>query len=465
MAAAIADSPQQPPHLHPPTSTSSSGDKIVLGKYQLGRVLGRGTFAKVYHARSIKDNKSVAIKVIDKLKTDPSIYPRIVGEVAAMRRLDHPNVLKIHEVMASKTRIYLVMELAKGGDLFGKLSRRADHRFPEPLARRYFQQLVSALGYCHRNGVAHRDVKPQNILLDDEGMIKVCDFGLSAVAESPKKSDHLLQTACGTPAFAAPEIVGRARAGYDGCKADAWSCGVILFVLLTGYLPFDDSNLVAMYRKMHKREFRFPAWVSKPARGLITRLLDPNPETRLSIEEVMKDGWFKNQGLVYPRSVSLGDMASLEEKKNKKAEGVVENKTSMNAFEIISMSSGLNLSGMFEMADGKGRREKRFTSRETKAVVVEKVVEVGVALGYEVEKRDNGSGSSLGSGSGLSNTCVWLGKGGFVLSVAVAEVAAELVVVEVKVVDGGGLGWEEEERHWGELKDGLGDIVMSWHNE
>ncbi|KAK9741496.1 hypothetical protein RND81_03G110300 [Saponaria officinalis] len=461
MAAAIADPPQQPPHLHPPSTNTA--DKIVLGKYILGRVLGRGTFAKVYLARSLKDNKSVAIKVIDKLKTDPAIYPRIVGEVAAMRRLDHPNVLKIHEVMASKSKIYLVMELAKGGDLFGKLSRRADHRFPEPLARRYFQQLVSALGYCHRNGVAHRDVKPQNILLDDEGMIKVCDFGLSAVAESPKKSEHLLRTACGTPAFAAPEIVGRSRVGYDGCKADAWSCGVILFVLLTGYLPFDDANLVIMYRKMHKKEFRFPTWVSKPARGLITRLLDPNPNTRLSIEEITKDGWFKNQGLVYPRSVSLGDMASLEEKKHKKNDTNSEEKSSMNAFEIITMSSGLNLSGMFEMVDGKVRREKRFTSRESKAVVVEKVVEVGVKLGYEVEKRENGSGSGLGSGFGLSS--VWLGKGGFVLSVAVAEVAAEVVVVEVKVVDGGGLGWEEEERHWAELKDGLGDIALSWHNE
>ncbi|KNA24237.1 hypothetical protein SOVF_017850 [Spinacia oleracea] len=463
MAAAVAE--------QPPSSSSSppsTAIKTILGRYQSGKLLGKGSFAKVYHARSLTTNQSVAIKVIDKAKTHPSMEPRIVGEVAAMRRLNHPNILKIHEVLASKSKIYLVMELAKGGDLFGKLSRRADHKFPEPLARKYFHQLVSALQYCHQNGVAHRDVKPQNLLLDEEGNIKVSDFGLSAVAETTvaSKDKLMLQTSCGTPAFAAPEIVGRTRNGYDGSKADAWSCGVILFVMLTGYLPFDDANLVMMYRKMHRREFRFPSWVSKPARGLISRLLDPNPNNRLSIDDIPNDSWFKNNGMMYSRSVSLGDMASLEEKKYKKlllmdrcntmSEDIDRarcNQSSMNAFEIISMSSGLNLSGMFDQDYSDGRREKRFTSRESKAVVVEKVVGVGERLGYEVEKREKCCG----------NFCVWLGKGRFVLSVTVSEVASELVVVEMKVVDSGGVGWDQEEVYWEQLKSGLGDIIASWN--
>uniref|UniRef100_A0A803LZ90 non-specific serine/threonine protein kinase n=1 Tax=Chenopodium quinoa TaxID=63459 RepID=A0A803LZ90_CHEQI len=373
MAAAVAEPPSS--SSSPPSSTAA---KTILGRYQSGKLLGKGSFAKVYHARSLTTNQSVAIKVIDKSKTHPSMEPRIVGEVAAMRRLNHPNILKIHEVLASKSKIYLVMELAKGGDLFGKLSRRADHRFPEPLARKYFHQLVSALHYCHQNGVAHRDVKPQNLLLDEEGNIKVSDFGLSAVAESAvavSKEKMMLQTSCGTPAFAAPEIVGRTRNGYDGSKADAWSCGVILFVMITGYLPFDDGNLVIMYRKMHRKEYRFPSWVSKPARGLISRLLDPIPKSRLSIDDIPNDSWFKNHGMLYPRSVSLGDMASLEEKKYKKmlllekcntmsdSAGNNGDRTrcgeSMNAFEIITMSSGLNLSGMFDQDYSEGRREKR----------------------------------------------------------------------------------------------------------
>ncbi|XP_074301308.1 CBL-interacting serine/threonine-protein kinase 4-like [Silene latifolia] len=453
MAAAAASAADDATAIQPPPPPPDpTSPKTVLGRYQLGRVLGRGSFAKVYYARSLSDHKSVAIKVIDKLKTNPSIHPKIIGEVAAMRRLDHPNILRIHEVMATKHKIYLVMELAKGGDLFAKLTRRPDHRFPEPLARRYFHQLVSALNYCHRNGVAHRDVKPQNLLLDDQANIKIADFGLSAIVQTPlNDSVHLLKTACGTPAFAAPEIVG--RAGYDGSKADVWSCGVILFVLLSGYLPFDDGNLVVMYRRMCKKEYRFPSWVSKSARGLITRLLDPNPNTRLSIEGIMEDSWLKNQGMVYPRSVSLGDMASLEENKTS---SMASTSTSMNAFEIISMSSGLDLSGFFGSGGDyfKGKREKRFTSRESKGVVVDKVAETGLKLGYEVERRgEKGFGS------------VWLGKGRLVLSVAVIEVADEVVLVEVRVVDGGGVGWDQEELHWGELKIGLADIVVSWHDE
>lgn len=193
-----------------------------------------------------------------------------------MRRLqNHPNVLKIQEVMATKTKIYLVMEYAAGGELFGKLRRG---RLTESAARRYFQQLVSALHFCHQNGVAHRDVKPQNLLLDRDGNLKVSDFGLSALPEQIKNG--MLHTACGTPAYTAPEVV--ARRGYDGAVADAWSCGVILFVLLAGYLPFDDSNLLAMYKKVNRRDYQFPSFVSKPARSLIYQLLDPNPKTSSS---------------------------------------------------------------------------------------------------------------------------------------------------------------------------------------
>ncbi|GAB4843295.1 CBL-interacting serine/threonine-protein kinase 7 [Ancistrocladus abbreviatus] len=425
--------PTTPTTVLNPTTTKTA--PTVLGKYQLCRLLGRGSFAKVYLGRSLSDETSVAIKVIDKAKIDAAMEPRIIQEVAAMRRLNHPNILRIYEVMATKARIYLVMELAKGGDLFEKLARRADHRFPEPCARRYFHQLVSALHYCHQNGVAHRDMKPQNILLDQEGNLKISDFGLSAVVDHEIRNGPILQTACGTPAFAAPEVVS--RRGYDGSKADAWSCGVILFVMLTGSLPFDDSNLVTMYRKMHRREFHFPNSISRQARALIYQLLDPNPKTRLSIEKIMSSSWVKGSQFV-PRSVSLGDLVSLNERK-------FERVSSMNAFDIISMSSGLDLSGLF---DGESKKERRFTTKESPVKVVEKVVEAGGKLGYEVERGKAGK--------------IWLGKGRLLMIVEVLEVGEGLLVVEVKVVDGGvGL----EDLHWAELKTELGDIVLSWQNE
>jgi serine/threonine protein kinase len=241
---------------------SNKKSKSLLGKYELGSLLGRGTFAKVYLARPVAGGEAVAVKVLDKAEVmgTAGMAPRVLREVTAMRRLRHPNVLHLHEVLATRAKIYLVMELARGGDLLSRLAALPRRRLPEHAARRVFVQLVAALSYCHARGVAHRDVKPQNVLLDGDGNLKVSDFGLSALPDS-LRDDCRLHTVCGTPAYAAPEVLR--RKAYDGAKADAWSCGVILFVLLAGHLPFDDSNIADMCRKAHRREFEFPEWVSQ----------------------------------------------------------------------------------------------------------------------------------------------------------------------------------------------------------
>lgn len=376
----------------------------------------------------------MAIKVIKKDKTlDSSMESRIVREVAAMRRLHHhPNVLKIHEVMATKSKIYLVMEYASGGELFAKVLRRG--RLSESVARRYFQQLVSALHFCHQNGVAHRDVKPQNLLLDKDGVLKVSDFGLSALPEQLKNG--LLHTACGTPAYTAPEVV--CRRGYDGAKADAWSCGVILYVLLAGYLPFDDSNLINMYKKIHKRDYQFPSWISKQAKSVIYQLLDPNPNTRMSIETLMSLSWFK-------KSMELkNEPETLIESVND-AKRIGE----LNAFDIISsLSSGLDLSGLFEVEK---KKEKRFTTKEKAERVVDRVREFGEKMGYRVE------GGKCGGVVGL-----WkLGR--VMLLAEILELAHEMLVVELKVV-GSHCGVEFDELHWEDLQVGLQDMALSWHN-
>ncbi|KAK9182708.1 hypothetical protein WN944_025854 [Citrus x changshan-huyou] len=440
--------PTAPPP--PPPPPPSKNIPTLLNRYQLGPLLGRGSFAKVHKAKSIVDGSIVAIKTIEKNNKflDAAMEDRIVREVSAMRRLqNHPNVLKIQEVMATKTKIYLVMEYAAGGELFGKLRRG---RLTESAARRYFQQLVSALHFCHQNGVAHRDVKPQNLLLDRDGNLKVSDFGLSALPEQIKNG--MLHTACGTPAYTAPEVV--ARRGYDGAVADAWSCGVILFVLLAGYLPFDDSNLLAMYKKVNRRDYQFPSFVSKPARSLIYQLLDPNPKTRMSIEKIMNISWFQKslqQRRKTGQESSLFELGVADNNKYILKEKIPD-MVSMNAFDIISLSSGLDLSGLFE---AKKRKEKRFTTKVKTERVVEKVKEVGERLGYVVEK---GKGDVVGLGK--------LGK--MVLLVEVLmEIAPETFVVGVKVVDNsvcGRVALEFDEGDWNELQAGLGDIVLSWHN-
>ncbi|KAD6453035.1 hypothetical protein E3N88_07740 [Mikania micrantha] len=408
-------------------TTSDDGGTIILNKYHLTSLLGRGSFAKVYHGRRLTDGSSVAIKVIGKPTTgDPFMEPRLLREVAAMRRLNHPNILRLHEVMATKTKIYLVMELAAGGELFTQLVRR--RKMKEATARFYFQQLVSALHFCHQNGVAHRDLKPQNLLLDEHGSLKVSDFGLSALPESLK--DGLLHTACGTPAFTAPEIL-RGR-GYDGAKADAWSCGIILFNLLAGHLPFDDGNLPEMYRKIHSREIVFPDWISKQARIIIRKLLDPKPEARMSIESLMDLSWFKKCLKLDPKSIELHEENESNSMKCK----------TMNAFDIISMSSGLNLSGIFE--ENGMKKERWFTSTTKVEEIKKRVVEGGERLGYLVKK--------------MKDQVVGLVKGRVVvLAKVVVVVVPELLMVEMTVVDGGD-GFSEVE--WAELKMVFQDLNL-----
>ncbi|KAK1418823.1 hypothetical protein QVD17_27970 [Tagetes erecta] len=411
--------------------TTSDGGTTILNKYHLTHLLGRGSFAKVYHGRSLTDNSSVAIKVIIKQSTgDPTLESRLIREVGAMRRLHHQNILKLHEVMATKTKIFLIMEFASGGELFTQLVRR--RRLKETTARFYFQQLVSALHFCHQNGVAHRDLKPQNLLLDEQGTLKISDFGLSALPESRK--DGLLHTACGTPAFTAPEIVR--GGGYDGAKADAWSCGIILFNLLSGYLPFDDGNLPVMYRKIYSREILFPDWITKQPRVVIRKLLDPNPKTRMSIMDVMSCPWFKKSLKPDPSRFNGFDPDPISELDH------VKYKKNMNAFDIISMSSGLNLSGIFEEKEAK-RSERRFTSAGTVAEVKKTVVEVGGRLGYLVKKMKD------------DDYDVGLVKGRVIVFVKVMEVVPELLLVEVTVVDSGGDGDGFSEVEWDELKVGF----------
>jgi serine/threonine protein kinase len=431
--------PPPPPPQPPPTAATTTTTTTLLGKYELGRLLGRGSFAKVYSAKSVVDQSTVAIKIIDKAKIlNAAMAPLILREVTAMRRLqDHPNILKIHEVMATKSKIYLVMELAAGGELFAKVLRRG--RLSESSARQYFHQLVNALNFCHQNGIAHRDVKPQNLLLDLNGNLKISDFGLSALPEQLK--NDLLHTACGTPSYTAPEVMS--RRAYNGAKADAWSCGVILFFLLAGCLPFefDPVNANLMYKKVRDSNY-VPSFISKPAKALIVKLLDLNPKTRISFEQIMEAKWFKKS--VLSRVESTDSFASSEN-----VETISEKPAlSMNAFDIISLSSSLDLSGLFEEVSRR-KELKRFTTAETTQRVVERVREVGGRLGYRVAR--------------VSGDFVGLVKGKKAVDFEVSEISKGLLLVEVRVVDceeGSGRGC-----FWEELRLGLEDIALLWQSE
>ncbi|TYJ41644.1 hypothetical protein E1A91_A03G036500v1 [Gossypium mustelinum] len=372
----------------------------LFGKYEIGRLLGCGAFAKVYHARNLRTGLSVAVKVINKKKLpNLTMMSNVKREISIMSRLNHPYIVKLYEVLATKTKIYVVMEFVKGGELFAKVAKG---RFTEDLSRKYFQQLISAVGYCHSRGIFHRDLKPENLLLDDNGNLKVSDFGLSAVTEQIRP-DGMLHTLCGTPAYVAPEILS--KKGYDGAKVDVWSCGVILFVMNAGYLPFNDPNLMAMYRKIYNGEFRCPKWMSSDMKRFISRLLDTNPVTRISLDEILKDPWFR-KGYKEPKFH--------EEQPKDDAQA---SSSKLNAFDLISFSSGLNLSGLLDESHDYG---ERFILRESPEKLVEKVEQLGKGERLKVKKKKQW-GVELEGKEGISG-----------VAIEVYQLTDELVVVETK---------------------------------
>ncbi|TKS68131.1 Maternal embryonic leucine zipper kinase [Collichthys lucidus] len=252
--------------------------------YEVYETIGSGGFAKVKLGRHLLTGQKVAIKIMNKKDLGDDL-PRVKLEIEAMKSLSHQHVCRLYHVIETSTQIFMVLEYCIGGELFDYII--AKDRLSEEETRVFFRQIVSALAYVHSQGYAHRDLKPENLLIDEDHNLKLIDFGLCA---KPKGGlGYELMTCCGSPAYAAPELIqGKA---YIGSEADVWSMGVLLFALLCGYLPFDDDNCMVLYRKIARGKYDNPRWLSPGSILLLNQMMQVDPKRRLTVRQLLDHPW------------------------------------------------------------------------------------------------------------------------------------------------------------------------------
>jgi len=271
----------------------------VPREYRMGKTLGTGTFGKVKLAQRA-DGALFALKCLNRHRIVLACQSGRLGkEIRLLKMLNHPNVIRLHEVLHTPTEILMVMEYVEGGDLLEVLNTRP--RFQESEVRHIFCQICSGVSFCHSLGVAHRDLKPENVLIgrraggaSNSYQIKVADFGLSTLM----KPDELLSTACGSPHYVAPEILHFDGGGrYDGKCSDVWSLGVILHVMLCYKLPFEAESTQLLYKKIRQGLPSLPSHLSVSASSLVRGMLEVDAAARLTLAQVGQQEWPQLQAI------------------------------------------------------------------------------------------------------------------------------------------------------------------------
>ena len=279
---------------------SSRGQSIparnkTISHYTVGKTIGTGTFSKVKLATHCLTKKQVAIKILEKEKIkDKKDIERIHREIRILKMIKHPNIVELLEVQETSSHLYLVMEHASGGELFDYIV--SNNRLPEKEACRLFQQITSGVEYLHNLNVVHRDLKPENLLLDEHKNIKIIDFGLSNTYDP----GQLLESACGSPCYAAPEMILGQK--YVCSKVDIWSCGIVLYAMICGYLPFEDPDTQKLYQKIVNGTYDLPKFLSPLSTDFIKKILNVHPRSRFDFSQMRGHEWF-NQVKTYNKVI------------------------------------------------------------------------------------------------------------------------------------------------------------------
>ncbi|KAH7718463.1 Protein kinase [Aphelenchoides avenae] len=298
VAVSNKNGPENAPKLFANANAATQHQVQYCGPYKLEKTLGKGQTGLVKTGTHCITGRKVAVKIVNKEKLNESVLQKVSQriceclptrllqverEIAIMKLIEHPHVLHLYDVYENKKYLYLLLEHVSGGELFDYLVRKG--RLMAKEARKFFRQIISALDFCHAHNICHRDLKPENLLLDERNNIKVADFGMASL----QVEGSMLETSCGSPHYACPEVIRGEK--YDGRKADVWSCGVILYALLVGALPFDDDNLRNLLEKVKKGVFHIPHFVPADCQNLLRSMIEVDPGKRISLQDVFRHPW------------------------------------------------------------------------------------------------------------------------------------------------------------------------------
>jgi len=287
-----------------------------IHQFIMGEKLGQGAFGKVRMATHVITGEKVAIKILEKDKIcQQEDKDRVEKEIKILKMIRHNNLIQVYQIIQTPKLIYIVMEYSKGKDLFNHIVN--NKRIKEDEACHYFQQIIEGVDFCHKMKICHRDLKPENLLLEDK-LLKLIDFGLSNTWGKSGK----LRTPCGSPSYAAPEMI-LGEDDYYGSRVDIWSCGVILYVMICGFLPFEDPNTDKLYKKIIEGKYALPSFVSEPCKDLIRKIMNTDQEKRYTLAEIKLHPWYKsiapkiNEGLLPNLIILPTDEEIMEEMKLK----------------------------------------------------------------------------------------------------------------------------------------------------
>ncbi|KAI0034446.1 kinase-like domain-containing protein, partial [Vararia minispora EC-137] len=284
-------------------------DPRIIGQWKVGRKIGQGAIGHVRIARHAKSGQYAAIKILSKSclqdseEADSLRITNIEREIVIMRLLNHPNIGLIYDVWETSSNYYIFLEYIDGQELFHYLSDKDKKKLDTEEARRFFRQIIIGLDYCHRHHIVHRDLKLENILVSRQGNVKIVDFGLAAWREA--NSDGLLRTKCGSNHYMAPEIL-RGRP-YDGTATDVWACGIVLYTMLVGTVPWDDDDANKLVKMILTEHLRIPLGVDRKARDLLTRMIERNPTRRITVPQILVHDFLKPRPDSPPASSDLQD--------------------------------------------------------------------------------------------------------------------------------------------------------------